>query len=120
MYLGKIMEVGDKESIYGNPTHPYTQALLSAAPIPDPSMRERGGRIVLAGDIPNPANPPSGCVFRTRCWKATEKCAAEVPALEDRLGVGYPSACHYPEQMVGSGPDRYVASAIDSEMSTQA
>jgi len=114
MYLGKIMEIGDRDAIYGNPTHPYTQALLSAIPIPDPSMRNRGGRIILAGEIPNPAQPPSGCVFRTRCWKATAKCAEEVPTLSDRLGVGHPSACHYPEELVGSGPDRYVASAVEA------
>lgn len=63
------------------------------------------------GDIPNPANPPSGCVFRTRCWKATQKCVEEVPALVDRLGLGTPSACHYPEPPTGTGAERYVASA---------
>ncbi|WP_150460983.1 ABC transporter ATP-binding protein [Nesterenkonia ebinurensis] len=97
MYLGKIMEIGDRAEVYKNPTHPYTQALLSAVPIPDPGARDGEGRIVLKGDIPNPSSPPSGCVFRTRCWKATEKCAIEVPALEDRLGIGHPSACHYPD-----------------------
>lgn len=115
MYLGKVMEIGDKQAIYENPTHPYTQALLSAVPIPDPSLKDRGGRIVLVGDIPNPADPPSGCVFRTRCWKATDLCGQEVPALADRLGVGHPSACHYPETLVQPGPDSYVATAALAE-----
>jgi oligopeptide transport system ATP-binding protein len=102
MYLGKVMEVGDQEQIYERPTHPYTQALLSAVPVPDPVGRDSRARIILTGDVPSPANPPSGCVFRTRCWKAQEKCAEEVPALEDR-GFDHPSACHFAEvqQVVG-------------------
>ncbi|MGH3327019.1 MAG: ABC transporter ATP-binding protein [Streptomycetales bacterium] len=105
MYLGKVMEIGDKQDLYQHPTHPYTQALLSAVPVTDPDLRGRRGRVVLRGDIPNPASPPSGCVFRTRCWKADQKCAQETPELVDRLGVGHPSACHYPETAtVGSVP----------------
>ncbi|HYH32889.1 MAG TPA: ABC transporter ATP-binding protein, partial [Pseudonocardia sp.] len=96
MYLGKIMEVGSRSEIYGAPTHPYTQALLSAVPVPDPTRAGRDEKIVLAGDIPNPAEPPSGCVFRTRCWKADSKCASEVPELADRIGIGHVSACHHP------------------------
>ncbi|MGH2734513.1 MAG: ABC transporter ATP-binding protein [Actinomycetota bacterium] len=96
MYLGKVMEVGTKADIYDKPSHPYTQALLSAAPIPDPSKRGKRERIVLKGDVPSPADPPSGCVFRTRCWKAEEICAEEVPALIDR-GQGHPVACHFAE-----------------------
>ena len=96
MYLGKIMEVGDRKEIYERPTHPYTQALLSASPIENPGQRGKRTRIVLKGDVPSPANPPSGCVFHTRCWKAQEICREEVPALIDR-GHGHPSACHFAE-----------------------
>jgi peptide/nickel transport system ATP-binding protein/oligopeptide transport system ATP-binding protein len=93
MYLGKIMEMGTREEIFENPTHPYTQALLSAVPIPDPRLSKVRDRIVLQGDVPNPANPPSGCVFRTRCWKAQEICAEEVPPLVEQFG--HLSACHF-------------------------
>jgi oligopeptide transport system ATP-binding protein len=95
MYLGRIVEVGTESEIYERPTHPYTQALLSAVPLPDPTARGRTGRIVLEGDVPSPANPPSGCRFRTRCWKAEEVCAKEDPALIDRFDHGHPSACHF-------------------------
>ncbi len=94
MYLGTIVESGERRAIYEQPTHPYTQALLAAVPIPDPSRRDRA-RPLATGEMPTAARPPSGCRFRTRCWKADDRCAAEPPELVDRLGHGHPSACHY-------------------------
>ncbi|KAB8165145.1 dipeptide ABC transporter ATP-binding protein [Streptomyces sp. 3MP-14] len=105
MYLGKLAEVGTDSQIYDHPTHPYTQALLSAVPQPDPEVRESRERIILSGDVPSPANPPSGCRFRTRCWKAQDRCAQEVPLLavperfaKAETGVAHPSACHFAEE----------------------
>ncbi len=110
MYLGKIVEVGTREEIYERPTHPYPQALLSAVPIDDPTERGRRQRIILRGDVPSPANPPSGCRFRTRCWKAQEICAVEEPALIDR-GHGHPSACHFAEPLAVLEPGAMAADA---------
>ncbi|MFF1478843.1 ABC transporter ATP-binding protein [Streptomyces sp. NPDC058301] len=105
MYLGKLAEIGSDEEIYEHPTHPYTQALLSAVPVPDPDAREHRERIILTGDVPSPANPPSGCRFRTRCWKAEERCATEEPLLavpvrfQGQDGpVAHESACHFAEE----------------------
>ncbi|MFF9083175.1 ABC transporter ATP-binding protein [Streptomyces rubiginosohelvolus] len=105
MYLGRIVEIGSDAEIYDHPTHPYTQALLSAVPVPDPTAREHRERIILHGDVPSPANIPSGCRFRTRCWKAQERCELEIPLLavpaEFRhvdTPARHDSACHFAEE----------------------
>jgi oligopeptide/dipeptide ABC transporter ATP-binding protein len=99
MYLGKLVEVGTRKDLYEAPMHPYTQALLSAAPIESPNVRGKRERIVLKGDVPSPANPPSGCRFRTRCWKAQQICEEQEPSLTSPFNGGHPVACHFPEAL---------------------
>lgn len=94
MYLGKIVELAESSELYDNPRHPYTRALLSAIPIPDPQVEAERERIVLKGDLPSPINPPSGCQFHTRCPIATDKCKTDAPKLVD-VGKGHLAACHY-------------------------
>ncbi|MFF0437018.1 ABC transporter ATP-binding protein [Streptomyces sp. NPDC004327] len=101
MYLGKVVELADRKSLYESPMHPYTRALMSAVPIPDPRRRgQKTDRILLTGDVPSPIAPPSGCRFHTRCWKATEVCKTQEPPLLE-LRPGQRVACHHPENAEG-------------------
>jgi oligopeptide transport system ATP-binding protein len=113
MYVGKIVEVADRDDLYNNPLHPYTQALLSAIPIPDPKIEQRRRRIILAGDIPSPVNPPPGCRFHTRCPVAFARCRVEVPPLTE-YAPGHTAACHWVEEHGGQAPDVAAADAKNS------
>ena len=101
MYLGKIVELGDAASVYARPMHPYTVALLSAVPVPDPRRRGRGRRVPLTGDVPSPLNPPPACRFHPRCPKAQQICRTEEPPLAE-LAPGHGVACHFPEHVPGA------------------
>nr|WP_228045086.1 dipeptide ABC transporter ATP-binding protein [Streptomyces ferrugineus] len=115
MYLGKIVELADRDSLYASPMHPYTKALLSAVPIPDPKRRTaKSERILLRGDVPSPIAPPSGCRFHTRCWKATEVCRTTEPPLTE-LRPGQRVACHHPENFEDQQPQDTVLLSVAKE-----
>jgi peptide/nickel transport system ATP-binding protein len=98
MYVGKLVELAETEPLYMHPLHPYTEALLSAVPKPDPRLRSRGKRIIPEGEVADPAHPPSGCYFHPRCRYAQERCSQEAPALRD-LGHNHFVACHFAETL---------------------
>ncbi|MGH2371544.1 MAG: oligopeptide/dipeptide ABC transporter ATP-binding protein, partial [Chloroflexota bacterium] len=110
MYLGKIVEVAGTASLYDRPRHPYTRALISAVPVPARGGKARTGRIVLQGETPDASDPPTGCRFRTRCWKAQESCAQIDPPLRE-LDAGHWAACHFPEPSIATSAGALASSA---------
>jgi peptide/nickel transport system ATP-binding protein len=114
MYLGKVVELADRSDLYERPLHPYTHALLSAVPVPDPEVEARRDRIILRGEIPSPTSPPSGCRFHTRCWLRTrlgepENCATAEPELRP-MGTNHQVACHWVEEL----PHTLIKDAVPS------
>ncbi|WP_268915946.1 ABC transporter ATP-binding protein [Actinomadura logoneensis] len=113
MYLGKLVEIADRDDLYERPMHPYTKALLSAVPIPDPAQRDNRERIRLQGDVPSPLDPPPACRFHTRCWKAQDICKQVEPPLVE-LSPGHMAACHFPENTTVSETDVVAKAAVVS------
>ena len=116
MYLGRVVEIADRSKLYSNPLHPYTNSLLSAIPIPDPKLERERRRVVLEGDVPSPANPPSGCTFHTRCPRAREYCKQNIPPLEQQEAGDHRASCFFPvtegqriEEVAGETPYRATA-----------
>ncbi|MFC5187356.1 ABC transporter ATP-binding protein [Actinomadura harenae] len=114
MYLGKLVEIADRDDLYERPMHPYTNALLSAVPVPDPAQREGRDRIRLQGDVPSPLDPPPACRFHTRCWKAQDICKQVEPPLVE-LSPGHMTACHFPENTTVSETDVVAKAAVSPE-----
>jgi peptide/nickel transport system ATP-binding protein len=117
VYLGKIMETGTREQVFSAPEHPYTAALLSAIPVADPEGREKRARITLKGDVPSPANPPSGCRFASRCWKAQDICSREAPPLRENSATGHLTACYFPEP--GRAPEMPAGRSMPAAPATE-
>ncbi len=114
MYLGRIVELGSRDDVFGRPLHPYTRALLAAAPVPDPTLAANRTRIVLAGDLPSPAAPPPGCAFHTRCpFVRPTRCHDEVPALRE-LRTGHQVACHWAEEIVSDAASRVADQTVNA------